>query len=76
MRRSGALTPPAGRGASKDAEAVVPSGLDFLVTREDLRRTRFVPTEEPADSELRSGEVLLEIDRFGFSANNITAGLP
>ena len=48
------------------------SGLDFLVAREDLRRTRFAATEVPEASELRSGEVLLEIDRFGFSANNIT----
>lgn len=47
-------------------------GLDFLVAREDLRRTRFAPTQVPEGSELRSGEILLEIDRFGFSANNIT----
>jgi hypothetical protein len=50
----------------------VPSGLDFLVRREDLRRTRFARAEVPDGSELRSGEVLLEIESFGFSANNIT----
>lgn len=47
-------------------------GLDFLVAREDLRRTRFARAEVPDGSELRSGEVLLEIERFGFSANNVT----
>jgi hypothetical protein len=50
----------------------VPSGLDFLVGREDLGRTRFARTEVPGGSELRPGEVLLEIESFGFSANNIT----
>ncbi|HET7046987.1 MAG TPA: DUF2855 family protein [Solirubrobacteraceae bacterium] len=50
----------------------MPSGLDFLVAQEDLRRTRFAQTKEPETSELRSGEVLLQIDTFGFSANNIT----
>ena len=47
-------------------------GVDFLVAREDLRRTRFARAQEPDGSELRPGAVLLEIDRFGFSANNIT----
>jgi hypothetical protein len=50
----------------------VPSGLDFVVARDDLRRTRFARSERPDGSELQPGEVLLEIDRFGFSANNIT----
>ena len=50
----------------------MPSGLDFLVAREDLRRTRFAQTQQPDKSELRPGEVLLQIERFGFSANNIT----
>jgi Protein of unknown function (DUF2855) len=50
----------------------VPSGLDFLVARDDLRRTRFAPAQQPDNSELRRGEVLLQIERFGFSANNIT----
>jgi hypothetical protein len=50
----------------------VPAGLDLLVARGDLRRTRFAPADVPDGSELRSGEALLEIERFGFSANNIT----
>lgn len=50
----------------------MPSGLDFVVARDDLRRTRFAPAQQPDNSELRRGEVLLQIERFGFSANNIT----
>lgn len=45
------------------------AGLDFLVARNDLRRTRIAPAELP---DLRDGAVLLEIDRFGFSTNNVT----
>ena len=47
-------------------------GIDFLVAREDLRQTRFARADAPDGSELRSGELLLEIERFGFSANNVT----
>lgn len=50
----------------------MPSGLDFVVARDDLRLTRFAPAQQPDNSELRRGEVLLQIERFGFSANNIT----
>jgi Protein of unknown function (DUF2855) len=42
---------------------------DFLVHRNDLTRTKWVSTPIP---ELRDGEVLLRIDRFGFTANNVT----
>jgi len=50
----------------------VSSGLNFLVNRQDLRRTQVAPSAVPDASELRAGEVLLEIEKFGFSANNIT----
>ncbi len=47
------------------------AGLDLLVGREDLREVRF--EEAPgAEIELSPGEILLGIDKFGFSANNIT----
>lgn len=42
---------------------------DFLIRRDDLRSTRF---ESGADIELKPGQVLLAVDKFGFSANNIT----
>ena len=45
------------------------NNVDFLVARDDLARTRWVqtPLAEPAP-----GEIVAEIDRFAFTANNIT----
>ena len=48
------------------------SATDFLVKRSDLRESKFVPAPEADDIELANGQVLLGIDKFGFSANNIT----
>jgi hypothetical protein len=48
------------------------AALDFVVDRDDLHATRLVPAEVPDASALDAGEVLLEIEKFGFSANNIT----
>lgn len=42
---------------------------DFLVHKADLRQTKFVERTMPA---LQEGEVLLKVDRFAFTANNIT----
>lgn len=41
----------------------------FVVDRSDLRRARFEPAEFAA---LSDGEALLEVERFAFTANNIT----
>lgn len=48
------------------------SAIDFLVRRDDLRQTRFEQAPEADEIELSPGQVLLAIDKFGFSANNIT----
>ena len=48
--------------------------VDFIVNRSDLRQTAFVPGSDSADSDLGSGQVLLRVDRFAFTANNITYG--
>jgi hypothetical protein len=45
---------------------------EFLVDRSDLRRFTFIPAAEPAVIQLRPGQVALRVDKFGFSANNIT----
>lgn len=45
--------------------------MDFLVRRDDLRVTKFEPPE-PGHLDPGPGQVLLAIDEFGFSANNIT----
>jgi hypothetical protein len=42
---------------------------DFLVNRDDLRECRIAESETP---ELEPGQVLLRVDSFGLTANNIT----
>lgn len=44
--------------------------MHFETDRHDLHRTRVVDDDPPA--ELGDGEVLLRLDRFAFTANNIT----
>jgi hypothetical protein len=46
--------------------------MDLLVKRDDLRQGRFVPANAPDDAALERGSVLLQVDRFAFTANNIT----
>ncbi len=48
---------------------------DFLVDRRDLSRTEFRSSPAPDMIELAPGEVLLEVERFSFTANNITYGV-
>jgi hypothetical protein len=43
--------------------------VDFVVRRDDLQRTAVVPASLPA---LAAGQVLLKIDAFSFTANNVT----
>ena len=45
-------------------------GLDFSVKRDDWRECRFDPVAEPG--ELEPGRVLFRVDRFAFTANNIS----
>ncbi len=44
----------------------------FIVNRQDFQQTKFVETSLPSASMLAEGEVLLEIDHFSFTSNNIT----
>jgi hypothetical protein len=48
------------------------TALDFIVQREDLRQCKFVPAVEAAQVRLRPGEILLRIDKFAFTSNNVT----
>jgi Protein of unknown function (DUF2855) len=43
--------------------------VDFLIAREDLHSTRF---RDPSPPELEPGQALLNVERFGLTANNIT----
>jgi len=45
---------------------------DFLVARKNLRDCRFQTATTPDHSELKAGEVLLAVDKFAFTANNIS----
>ena len=45
-------------------------GMDFVVDRSDLRRVDFVAAPPPAAPE--PGHVLLRVDAFAFTANNVT----
>lgn len=45
------------------------SAIDFIVGRGDLRRHR---VDAAALPELRDGEVLLKVDKFAFTSNNVT----
>ncbi len=47
--------------------------LDFLVNRSDWHKTEFVEGEAPAA--LSAGQVLFRVDRFAFTANNISYAL-
>jgi hypothetical protein len=49
----------------------MPDGLDFIVNRTNLQDCEFVPAAPP---ELADGQVLLRVDRFAFTANNVTYG--
>ncbi|MEX1154655.1 DUF2855 family protein [Parvibaculum sp.] len=45
---------------------------DFIVNRADLAQTRWVNGPAPRDVALDEGQVLVEVEKFAFTANNIT----
>jgi hypothetical protein len=45
---------------------------DFVVARDDLQRCKFIETETPAAAALSADALLIKVDRFAFTANNIT----
>ncbi len=49
-----------------------PAGLDFLVNKTEWKQHRFEDAPVP---ELASGQVLFRVDRFAFTANNISYAL-
>jgi Protein of unknown function (DUF2855) len=46
--------------------------LDFLVKRDDLHIWMFAPAAVPETIALQRGQVLMKIDKFAFTSNNIT----
>jgi hypothetical protein len=49
-----------------------PEAFDFIVHREDLHRCEFRSVPPASAVNLAHGQVLLAVDAFGFTANNIT----
>ncbi len=45
---------------------------ELQTSKKDITQTRVVDSNLDIDTALASGEILLKIDRFGFSANNVT----
>ena len=48
--------------------------LDFVVRRDDLRQCAVEPGRASDDTVLDPGQVLIRVDRFAFTANNVTYG--
>jgi hypothetical protein len=48
------------------------SALDFLVRRDDLHECKSVTAPEPGAQALLPGQVLMRIDKFALTSNNIT----
>jgi len=48
---------------------------DFLIDRTDLSVTEVRPLPSPDTAELEDGEVMLDLERFSLTANNITYGV-
>ncbi|HSV50681.1 MAG TPA: DUF2855 family protein [Burkholderiaceae bacterium] len=55
-----------------EATGTEDQALDFLVNRNDLADCKLVAATPPGRQELRPGQVLMEISKFGLSSNNIT----
>jgi hypothetical protein len=49
-----------------------PEALDFLVRKDDLKTVRFAPAPAAEAIALADGEVLMRVDRFAFTSNNVT----
>jgi hypothetical protein len=45
---------------------------DLIVARDDLQQCKFIETAIPDAAELPGGALLIKVDRFAFTANNIT----
>src|SRR3984885_4991141 len=48
------------------------NATDFIVARNDLQQCKTIETRPPDAAQLPDGALLIRIDRFAFTANNIT----
>jgi hypothetical protein len=45
---------------------------ELQILKSDITQSRVVESELDVDIPLAAGEILLKVDKFGFSANNVT----
>jgi len=57
--------------ASEIENSAIAQCYDFLVKRSDLSKTQFV-ISDVVTAELQQGQILLRVDKFAFTANNIS----
>ena len=58
---------------STSQQSTVQTGaLDFLIKRDNLHEHKFVPGAASRTTPLESGQVLVRIDKFAFTSNNVT----
>ncbi|HEY0910478.1 MAG TPA: DUF2855 family protein [Bradyrhizobium sp.] len=48
------------------------NSTDFIVARDDFQHCKFIETAIPDAAQLPEGALLIKVDRFAFTANNIT----
>lgn len=48
------------------------TALDFLVSKSDLHQCKSVPAAVTGETALQPGQVLLKVDQFAFTSNNVT----
>jgi hypothetical protein len=51
------------------------SSTQFIVARDDLKQSKFIETALPESKDLPEEAVLVKVERFAFTANNITYAL-
>jgi hypothetical protein len=55
-------------------DAPMPDAIDFVVRRTNLRECAVVPGRQNEATGLAPGEVLVRLDTFAFTANNLSYG--
>src|SRR5256885_12102613 len=48
------------------------NAVDFIVERQNLRHPKFVPAPDPESVDVPAEHVLMRVDAFAFTANNVT----
>jgi hypothetical protein len=60
---------------SKNGTAKMNSSTQLIVARDDLQQCKFIETALPESKDLPKDALLVKVERFAFTANNITYAL-